>query len=411
MGGSIGEQSVSLSHGQIILPSENVTAIFRIKELEEDNPNKELKHLTPFKLFYGVANVRMLFPIESYRYWDNHLEKEVYQKLEKEFGRKRKIVLPKKTVDEVAINYSSGNRQLLPNRKTGIIYKLRPINETKKEDFLGFNLHIASSNKDTYLQKGEIIIEYNAAVFRDSIVSRGDLHYDIPRNYKKEYSSRSGAIPQHFEVNIFDVSPNKFKIQWINPNSTDSCLQLLPSKKGIYGMQLYFKPHQLDKPIKIHLKNKGLQNLHYNYQSESMVSYDYVATDYLQYLSAKALMPATITNFNSEKIYQPYDTIQLVGKNFGRYSAVSFSSKGTQGHHRYRKVPESFMLSRSDTLIKMIIPPLTLKKRGFDLSEEWIPSNGKIMVTKGYGEFKVKTWSKQQIKIKNTAPNKAYNGN
>jgi len=399
-GGTIGERKESLSHGQIILPPKNATAIFRIREFKDDNPRKEFKDLTPYKLFYSATKMHKLFPIDISGHWKEHMEKKLYQKLEKESGRKRKVVLPKKTIDEIAINYSAKNGLLLPNRKTGIVYKLRPINETKKENFIGFNLNIASSNKDTYLQRGEIIVEYNIAAFGDSIVSRKNLNYNIPRNFKKKNSSRANAIPQHFDVKIFDVSPNQFKIQWLNTSSPENCLQLLPSKKGIYSMQLYFKPQHMDEHLIIHLKSDELQNLHYDYQTESIVPYDYVATDKMLDQRVNELMPATITHFDSEKIYQTYDTLRLGGKNFGSHAVVSFYSKGTRGPRKYRRMPETFIISRSDTLIQLIIPPLTLMERGSDFSEEWIPTNGQIMITKGHVDFQVKTWSKQKIKIK-----------
>lgn len=409
MGGSLGEISVSMSHGQIILPQLNTTAIFRIKELEENNPQKELMTLTPYKLFYGIAEVKMLFPLNSYNNQGN-IEKEIYQKLEIEFNRKREKILPPKTVDEIAIKYSAENRQLLPNRKTGIVYKLNPIHETKKVDFLGFNLHISSANSATYLHKGELIIEYDNEAFGDSIVTKGDLIYDIPRNYKINNGSRSNAIPKHFEVKITDIDSNKFKIQWINQNTLDSCIQLLPQNKGIYAAQLYFTPKQIDKPAKIKLKSEESKNLMYDYLIDKIIPYEYVVTEEIQYFRIMDLMPSTITDISPNKIFQPTDTVFLIGKNFGQYSKISLYSKGTRGHKRYRKIPESYILNRSDTLVQLIIPPLVLRNKEYDLSDEWVPTSGKIKMTKGYGKFEVNTWSKEQIKIKNTAPNKAYNG-
>lgn len=406
MGGELGDMWVSLSHGQISLPPKNSTAIFKVKDHEKENYRKELIGLTPFKLYSGAGEIRTIFP-ESYCGYDMvNIEKEVYQKLESESGRKRENIFLPATFDEVAIKYSTRSRLLLPNRKKGLVYKLTPVQETKKGDYIGFHVHMASTNSVSYFNNGELIVEYNTETFGDSIVSKEKLVYEIPRNYQIGNSSRHNAVPEHFEVTLRDIASNRFKIEWNNTGGIDSCLQLLPKEKGIYSATLYFSPIIEEEPINLKLIGVDTANLQYDYERGEILPFEYTATDEIQYYQAKDLIPATITDIYPNKTFHPSDTVQLRGKNFMRISEVSIYAKAKSGHYRYRRVPSSHILSRTDTLIEMVIPELALRNSGSDLSEEWYPTSGKIKITKGYGQFEVMTWSKENIKIKNTAPNK-----
>ena len=405
MGGSIGDMSVSLSHGQILLPPKNSTAIFRVKE----NFTKELIELTPFKLYSGTDRVIPIFSKSYNSYSRINIEKEVYQKLETEAGRKRENIFLPQTFDEVAIKYSIKNRLLLPNRKRGIVYKLTPVQETEKKNYIGFNVQISSTNSVSYFDNGELIIEYNEKAFGDSIVSNGKLIYEIPRNYQIGNTARYSAIPEHFEVTLNDITSNRFKIKWKNKEGTDNYLQLLPQKGGIHSATLYFSPIIEEEQINLKLIGVDTSNLQYDYELKEVVPFEYTATDEILYYQAKDLLPATITEIYPNKIFQPGDTVQLRGKNFMQYSEIAFYTKAKSGHYRYRKAPTNYILSKTDTLIQMIIPHLALRNGSSDLSEEWYPTSGKIKITKGYGQFKVMTWSKENIKIKNTAPNKSNN--
>ncbi len=109
MGGSLGGTSSIISHGRIVLPPMNTTAIFRIKELkEEDEYRNELLNLTPFKLYYGVSDVQVLFPERPHRLQEHHIEKEIYQQLEKETGRKRMVIMPRLSYDVVRPSNEGG---------------------------------------------------------------------------------------------------------------------------------------------------------------------------------------------------------------------------------------------------------------------------------------------------------------
>jgi len=131
---------------------------------------------------------------------------------------------------------------LLPNRKKGIVYKLAPVQETKKEDYIGFYVHMVSTNSVSYLERRQLIIEYNTKAFGENIISNGKLIYDIPRTCRSGGSSRHNAIPEYFEVTLRDITSNKVEIERRNTGGIDSCLQLLPQEKGVYSAILYFLP-------------------------------------------------------------------------------------------------------------------------------------------------------------------------
>lgn len=396
-GGFLGNSWSSVSHGQMYLPPVNTTAIFRIKEIAEGDSKKKMQVLTPFKL-YGMQGMQVLFPNGYVAINKNiNLEKELYQDLEREFGTKRKSVIAPATIDEVAINYSTKNNLLVPNRLNGIVYKLLPIQETKYEDYIGFSVNLASTNAISYYQQGELLIAYNKEAFGDSIITRENLLFNIPRNYRKPGVVRNGALPDYFKVTVEDIASDTFMISWENESHFDSCLQLLPHERGRYVAELFFKPINHLAPVGIKLSSPDATNLRYDYEKEEMVPFEYAATQEIQGYQVLELMPATIDSIYPEGPHQPFDTIQLVGKNFGRFAKVALRGKGTRGHIRHRKVPDSRIVSRSDTLITLVIPPNLVSDDDQYLSEEWIPVSGKIRLTKGYGQFEVDTYSEQKL--------------
>lgn len=395
---------MDISHGQIGLPPKNSTAIFKIKDHEKGNYGKELIELTPFKLYAGVGQIQTLFPKSIYDYKTVHIEKDVYQKLESESGRKRENIFLPATIDEVAIEYSKRNKLLLPNRKKGMVYKLSPVQASKRENYIGFHVHMASTNSVAYFDSGELIIEYNVKAFGDSIISKNRLVYDIPRNHRIGSASRDNAVPEQFDVSLKDIASDRFKIEWKNRGGMDSCLQLFPAEKGIHSATLYFRPIVEDEPINVKLTGIDTANLQYDYERDEILPFEYTATDEIQYYQAKDLLPAIITDIYPSKVLQVGDTVALSGKNFRRNSEVLIYAKGKRGHYRRRRVPSNYVLTRSDTLIEMIIPGLALSNKASDLSEEWYPTSGKIKISKGYGQFRVMTWSNEEIRIKNTEP-------
>lgn len=405
-GGSLGDMWVSLSHGQISLPPKGSTAIFRIKELAKENYRQELIELSPFKLFYGTGEVRTIFPDSHYGYERINIEKEIYQKLESESGRKRSNLLDPATNDEVAIIYSTKNKLLLPNRKIGLVYKLTPVQESKKEDKMGFYVHMSSTNSVTYLQKGELIIEYNSKAFGDSIISNGKLEFEIPRNYQKGRSSWFNAIPEHFEVSLQDVSSNKFKIVWENSLGTDSCIQLLPKDRGIYSAVLYFSPLAKEEPINLKLIGVDSENLQYDYDKNQIIPYEYTAVQEIQYFQVQDLVPATVSNIIPKNKFQPLDTVIIKGKNFMRNSVVSICSKGENGRFGYKEIPKNYIINKNDSLITFRVPYSVFTEDCGELTQDCFSTKGSVKITKGYGQFEVMTWSKKSIEIKNTAPNK-----
>ena len=400
-GGSVGELSVSISHGQIYLPRKNQTAIFRIAKIEKDDLHGNLMDLSPFELYLGIGKVELLYSDKSYRVKNSNIEKTVYQKLEKESGRKRQIVLAPATMDQVAINYSVRNNvHTVPNRKTGVVYKLKSNQDNKLEGHIGFNLHLASTNAATYLQKGELVFQYNPEVFGDSIVSRGLLKYEIPRNYDKGNSSWYYAIPESWDVGLSDIGKGQFKIKWENPNDADKCLQLTPSTTGITVARLYFKPKDLLKPMGIRMTAPDSTNIHYDYSSETYKPLDYVATQELKLHKGLWFMPATITELSAKAIAQPLDTIQLSGSNFNKNVQIYLSSSMSSGQKRHRRIPNTYILSRSDSLLTFIIPHHTLSEKESELNHEWTPITGKIKLVKGYRDFEVITFSEEELVIK-----------
>lgn len=404
MGGSLGDISVSISHGQIILPSEKSTAIFRIKELAKEKYHQEFIELTPFKLFYGRGQPISIFPKLSQRYDRKNIEKEIYQKLESESGRKRNNLFLPATNDIDAISYSMKNKLLIPNRKKGLVYRLTPVIDTKKEDKIGFHVHMASTNSVSYLQKGELIIEYNSLVFGDSIVSKGKLEYEIPRNFDKGNSAKYNAIPEHFEVSLEDLTTNKFKIEWENTLGIDSCLQLFPEKRGIFSATLYFSPIEKEELTNLKLIGIDSANLQYDYEQKKVTPFEYTATQDIRPYQAQYLMPATVTNVIPNKVFQLLDTMILEGKNLMAMSKISLCSTGKDAQFGYEEIPKSHIINKNDSLITLVVPYSVLNVDCGNLMRDCFSVKGKVKITKGYGQFEVMTWSEKSIEIRKTSP-------
>lgn len=395
-GGSIQDLGSFLSHGQITLPLENSTAIFRIKEVQDNCLTKAFKDLTPFKLFHAIEIQNSLSFMSNFRRKTTHIEKDIYQKL----GSKRRKVIAPATTDEVAIDYSLRNRYLLPNRKKGLIYKLIPIVDREKSDYIGFHIMLTSSNSVAYLKQGELIINYSPECFGDSIVSKGSLIYEIPRNTKKGRSFRSNSIPPHFEVKCIDNSANSIKIEWLNNYSVDSCLQLLPTSIGIHAASIYFLPKKMNISVNLKLNGKASMNLHYDYEMNQVVPFEYVATEKQLYYRASAIIAPTITDIIPNKTFEPLDTVQIIGKNFGSDIDISIHTKGTGIYYRRKKIPASYILNKSDSLITMIIPTIILTENAHQVTEEWFPTDGAIVLIKRYGDNELIASSKKALRIK-----------
>lgn len=399
-GGSIGKIWQTLSHGQIILPPKNTTAIFRLKELVKDNNHKKLLELTPFNLFYPTGDIEVIYPIESNDGRSINIEEDIYQKIESETGEKRRSPFLPRTYNEIAIDYSISHNLLLPNRNKGLIYRLSPIQETKYEDYIGYNIQMLSSNSACYLDRGSLMIEYNSEVFGENIVTSGELLYEIPTNYNSSDSYRINGLPEHFEVTIKDLTPNKLLIEWENTLGIDGCLQLLPGKVGANAIMVYFLPKNDRKRVNIQLIGVDSNNLHYDYEHKEMIPFEYIAVPEMVTYPAGLVLPAKILDIQPNESFQLLDTVHLIGKNFQYGPKISIYAKGKSGHYRYREIPENHIYRHSDTIIEIIIPMLALSNEGKDLSREWVPTTGKIKITKGFEDYEVMTFSREEIVIK-----------
>ncbi len=380
-GGTIGYTTEIIHHGQVHFPPVGSTAIFRLKKIDNNEERKDLQSSTPLKLYYCV-DIEYIPP--GYNPRPKNVEKQIYQKLESEFGRKRQLVIAPATSNQIAMDYAEASYL----RQRGAIYQLLPITETKKEDHIGFRLLLSSTSSIEYLHSGELIVHYNEEAFGSHIVSEGNLIYKIRRDTREDSYGHSNLVPEHFEVTVSDIHFNKFKIAWRNTSSPDGCMQLFPRKENIYLAELYFLPKAFNKSAKIRLKGYGER---YDYQMDSIVPFDYVAASPqgCLYSNVEQLMPATITDIFPDKVFEPLDTVQLIGKHL-KNSKVSIYGK---------PIRDGYVIHNSDTLIQMVIP-LLLRKNA-NLSDELKMTSGKIALTKTcIDELEVKTFSKENIKIR-----------
>jgi len=381
-GGTIGNISMTTAHGIISIPPIGSTAIFTLRRSNYKKETRNLQDLTPLKLYY-CKDIEHIPPGGHPRH--KNVEKQIYQKLESEFGKKRRLVIPPATNNKIAIEYSYSNNLPTPNRQRGAVYRLASVIETKKEDYIGFRLLISSTSSIEYLHSGQLIIQYDDEIFGDSIVSKENLVYDIRRNLEKNGYGHSNLVPEHFEVNVIDIDSDKFKIEWSNTSNPDDCMQLFPRKEEIYLADLYFLPKTFEASTGIRLFGYGER---YDYETNSVIPFDYVATEDI-YCNVSDLMPATIDIF-PDKLFQPFDTVQLIGRHL-KDSKVSIYGNS---------VPDDYIIHNSDTLIQVIIP-LFSRKRVLSSEKKVKNMSGKIMLTKTcYTQFEIKTFSKENIEIR-----------
>lgn len=402
MGGTIGNLSTSVSDGISQLPGVQTTAIFRLKAMPDDSPQKPLQYLTPYKLFTPATDVQPLFPSTYFRFENGNIEKELYHKLEIEAGRKRQLIRAPATFNPVAIAYSMEKNMLLPNRKKGLVFDLASSYRAQSAEQLSLMVLMTSANSIVFLQQGALEITYNPEALGDSVVSKGRLTYEVPRNYNHGNATRSNAIPEYFAASVADSGPNKFVITWTNTAPPDSCYGLRPSAEEKIAAELYFKPLNKEKPLNLQLKGLDTLCLQYDYVTHNMIPFDYVATPKIRPMQAAGFMHPEITAIAPDRMLQTGDTVTITGKNFGMHAVISVYAKASSGHFRYRDVPNSCVLSRSDSTMVFVIPPLALPEKGNDLSQEWFPVTGKIRVSKGYDNFQVSGISAQDLLLAKT---------
>lgn len=367
------------------LPRLYTTAIFKLNEILPDDSAYGLQEAGPFKVYRSLGNPQVLFPKRYREPPETNLERDLYQRLERWHGQKRKIVLKPATRNEVAMNYSMKNGLTVPNRKIGLLYELGSIPARKKGQ-LGFGVYVSSTNTIAYWQQGAIDISYGETIFGDSIVSKGLLDYEIPISYKYD---------------VYDTGRNSFRITWENTNEADSSIQLFPDLRRVRVANLYITPKEVRTGTGLQMRADTTHNLRYDYSTGQTVPFEYVATPTRFWYQVTDYIVPIIDNILPDQELSPLDTFAVSGKHFDRGVDIYLPTMKEERPWGYQKIPRDHIVYKSDTLVRAVIPLnfiVNMGERG--ATETLTPGTGPIRLVKDYTETGAAAWSEATLKIK-----------
>lgn len=393
-GGTVGNITSHISHGQQSLPHEGTTAIIRLVDQEKRKAGIVLQGLSPYPVHF-FSSVKTVFRQgQNSDHYSQNVEEEIYQALEEEFGQPRTNIQAPATKNAIATNHCVNNLLPAPNRQTGLVYSLSKNWQIENPNLVGFEVKMSSSNSAVYLSEAELIIEYNTKAFGDSIVLNGNLiSLSIPNHFD---------LADFFDIHVRDIAVNRFKINWTSKPDLEHLMQLLP--QSYRAASIILDPINRKERTGIKLIAEASSNKYFDQESEMISPFEYVATENEGYIFGPKVidwMPLIISDVSPNQKLQPGSKITIRGENFTDKTKVYLNAQSPSGYYRPKQVASRYIESRSDTCIVLIIPKMLLPDEDLPSIKEWYTNSGKVSLTKGYKSFQQRAYSSTKLEIEN----------
>lgn len=390
-GGSVAGRSVSISHGQMGLPGEGATAIFVLEAVASSREKSFLANWTPYPLYWLREHPKLLFPVPSHL--QHRATDSIYVRLEAKYQRPAQLVRLPATTNELAIRHAMDHQLPIPNRQIGLIYQLVPPTEPSDTNTVRLRILLNGTNAILSLDSASVDLRYNPRTFGAYLARRGKVRYHVRRHPHL-------SVPTHYQISVIDVDSNQIRIQWHNPTPAVRSMQIQPRPRGRLMLELSFPVANPAIPMGLQLvAGETERNRYYDRFQPTHQPIDYLVADSWVHpgLRALDLIPPSIEALLPTGPLAILDTLLIKGQGFRTHTKVQLYGKAASGHYRHREVPPPYILSRTDTMITLIIPPYLLPKRGTDLSRQWQVAQGTVRLLHQVGRFFLDTFSDHKL--------------
>lgn len=413
-GGQMGNRFQSLSHGQIGLPGKGETAIFFLQPpTPSDDPwnGSGVDSLSPYPVYYVYGyEPLVLYPGGSQATsFTLDIERHTYQAIEAAAGQQRQNrILP--AVDKEGFETWAIEHNLsVPIRELGLEYVIIPQNPAKYQDSISFYIGINSPASHSYLARGRFMLQYNPAVFGDSIVSKGRLDFQPMQQsafYAENYSFGKRLPPASYLFSLKDRSDSTFQVEFRRPEGDTSLFQVTPfqdvftTMEGLPLIRLSLPIRNREESMNIGFVTPETEYGHYRFDFEhnKEVHYRFVRAQGGITLPASAFREPQVTGISPGTLRYWSDTLAIQGHNLSGDGAEIMVWCEREGRSLYCPLPPNCIILHTDTEIRFRIPDTIITNNnpaGYPVS--WRPAGGSVKVVKEVMGWRLSGESEERV--------------
>ncbi|MFK7950366.1 MAG: zinc-dependent metalloprotease, partial [Saprospiraceae bacterium] len=311
----------------------------------------------------------------------NNIETELLQVIEQKVGQKRTV---KNLTDEEQKLQDWINQQPITKNGNGggsiVEYTIaNPSLTGAFNEFLEFDINIASLLSSEEFFSGEILIDYNTLTFGSNLVASGIVNI----------TKGNVILTPNYTITITDVSASKLKIEVLSSSNNPNTLYLIDNTaEQLVHLKIDITNLVGNTGIEFDEINMQGASEFFDISSNVVEPFELVKADDELNVDVNALIVPAITDFYPKIVRGGVDTITIVGTGFGNYRDLGYveftnAREGPLFIEWIRPYSTEY-ISWSNTMIKVKVTSYG-SNDGISFSDNYYAGTGKIKVISDVG--------------------------
>jgi hypothetical protein len=387
-GGQVGDTIERVFHSFQV--STHTKGVFFFKQSRINHPLKQFPTKTQevvaqqgFIRYYHLDNEKRLVAGSAYEDFNN-IETELLQVIEQKVGQKR--IVKNLTNEEQQLQNWINKQSITKNGNGGSIVEYTIANPSLTgsfNEFLEFDINIASLLSSEEFFSGELLIDYNTLTFGSNLAASGIVNI----------TKGNVILTPNYTITITDISASKLKIEVVSSSNNPNTLYLIDNTADqLVHLKIDITNLAGNTGIEFDEINMQGASEFFDISSNVIEPFELVKADDELDVDVNALVVPTIIDFYPKTVRGGIDTITIVGTGFGQFQDLGYveftnAENGLSPVEWIRAHHKEYILWKNDTIKVKVTSHGTDNNTGFYDFGAHYAGTGKIRVISDNGQI------------------------